>query len=123
MSVAVTPTATSNYTVTVSNGTCTAQATVGVSVSPCTGIEEVSSSDEFAVYPNPTNGIVNIAISNTLLNNLSIEVYDAVGKRVISEMLSKETASVNLNGLEDGIYFYKIINNGQDVKVGKLIKK
>lgn len=123
MSVTVSPTVTSNYTVTVSDGTCTAQATVGVSVSPCTGLEDLASVNEVAVYPNPTNGIVNIAITNGLLTNSSIEVYDAVGKLVLRETLSKQTSLFDLNRLEGGAYFYKIIHNSQPVKVGKLVKQ
>lgn len=123
MSVIVTPTVSSNYTVSVNDGTCTARATVSVTVNSCTGIEDLASVNEIAVYPNPTNGMVNIAINTELLNNSSIEVYNAVGKLVIREMLSKETTSVNLNGLEDGVYFYKVINNSQYVKIGKLIKQ
>lgn len=95
---------------------------MSVSVSPCTGIEDLDSATEISVFPNPTNGMVNIAITSELLNNSSIEVYDAVGKLVLREALSKQSTSVNLNRLEEGAYFYKIASNGQYVKVGKLIK-
>lgn len=124
MSTTVTPSATTVYTVTVSNGTCTAQTIVVVSVNPCTGIEEMASAGDIVVYPNPTHGLLNIAIMNESLNSLSIEVFDALGKQVLKETLTKASSSFNLNRLEDGVYFYKIIhNNSQYVKVGKLIKQ
>ena len=123
MSVTVTPTVATNYTVTVSNGTCTATATVSVNVNPCTGVKEVYASNGISIYPNPTNGIVHIAVTNELLENATIELYDAIGKLVIREVLSKETTTVNMNKLEDGVYFYKVISNNQDVKIGKLVKQ
>jgi hypothetical protein len=55
-----------------------------------------SVSNGINVYPNPTNGILNIAISSELAGNTSIEVYDALGKLVVKETLSTETNTISI---------------------------
>ncbi len=123
MTTSVTPTVTTVYTVTATEMGCSTDAFVTVNVSNCTGVKNAASSNGISVYPNPTNGIVNVSISTELNGNTTIEIYDALGKLVITEKLTKEITSVNTTKLEDGIYMFKIINNTQAVKVGRLIKQ
>ena len=123
MSVSVSPTVTSTYTVNVSNAAaCVASSTVMITVSPCTGIDEVLS-NSISVYPNPVNGVVNITLTSELAKHSSIEIYDAVGKVVIKQVLSNELNSINISNLNNGIYTYKVLNNSNSIKTGKLIKQ
>jgi hypothetical protein len=122
MSTSVTPTTTTTYTVTVTELGCSADAFVTVTVSNCNGVKELIANG-INVYPNPTNGILNISISSELAGNTSIEVYDAIGKLVIKETLSTETTTINTAKLTDGIYVFKVINNNQAIKIGKIVKQ
>ncbi len=121
VSVSVTPTVTTNYTVTVSNGTCTAKSSVGVTVNLCAGINELSAG-EISLYPNPNFGFVTIAFPDNLVN-ATVDIYDAIGKLVISEKLNKESNSINTSKLDNGIYIYKISNSSKTLKVGRIIKQ
>jgi hypothetical protein len=123
MTTSVTPTVATTYTVTVNDGNCEATTTVFVDVQTCTGIQTIASvSNGINVYPNPTNGILNIAISSELAGNTSIEVYDALGKLVVKETLTNETTTINTSKLTDGMYVYKVINNNKAIKIGKIVK-
>ena len=122
MTTAVTPTTTTDYTVTVTENGCSADAYVTVTVSNCNGVKELASNG-ISIYPNPTNSILNITISSELSGSTSIEVYDAVGKLVIKESLSTETTTINTSKLTDGIYVFKVINNNQAIKIGKIVKQ
>lgn len=122
ITTAVTPTSTTTYTVTVTELGCSADAFVTVTVSNCNGVKELIANG-ISVYPNPTNGVLNIAISSELAGNTSVEVYDAVGKLVIKETLSTETSTINTSKLTDGIYVFKIMNNNQAIKIGKIVKQ
>ena len=121
ITTAVTPTLTTTYTVTVTELGCSADAFVTVNVSNCNGVKELVANG-IAIYPNPTNGILNISISTELAGNTSIEVYDALGKLVIKDLLSSETTTLNTLKLIDGMYVYKIINNNKAIKIGKIVK-
>jgi hypothetical protein len=51
-----------------------------------------------------------------------IEMYDGLGKLVAREELTKTTTKVYMNKLEEGMYFYKIISDTKEMRVGKVIK-
>jgi hypothetical protein len=122
MTTSVTPTSTVTYTVTVTELGCSADAFVTVTVSNCNGVKELVANG-INIYPNPTNGILNIAISSELAGITSIEMYDAIGKLVIKETLSSETNTINTSKLTDGIYVFKIVSNNQAIKIGKIVKQ
>lgn len=123
MTTSVTPTVGTTYTVTVNDGNCDATATVFVDVQTCLGLNAVAAiSNGINVYPNPTNGILNITTTSELSGNTSIEVYDALGKLVIKETLTNEITTINTSKLEDGIYVYKVMNNNKAIKIGKIVK-
>jgi hypothetical protein len=122
MTTSVTPTTTTTYTVTVTELGCSADAFVTVTVSNCNGVKELVANG-ISIYPNPTNGILNISISSELAGNTSIEVYDAIGKLAIKETLSNDMNTINLSKLEDGIYVFRVINNNKAIKIGKVVKQ
>ena len=123
MTTSVSPTVTSTYTVNVSNAAgCTASSMVMVTVSLCTGVNEALA-NSISVYPNPNNGVVNINLTSELAKNASLEVYDALGKLVAKQVLANELNTINISNLENGIYVFKVLNNTNTVKIGKLIKQ
>ncbi len=123
LTTSVTPTVTTTYTFSASdNNGCAADALVTVTVNDCTGIKDLANSN-ISIYPNPTNGIVNIAISSELVEGTSIEVYDAIGKLVMKQNLTNDTNTINLSQVEDGMYMFKIMNNNRAIKIGKVVKQ
>ena len=123
MSVSVSPSVTSTYTVSVSNAAaCVASSTVIVTVSPCTGINEILE-NAVSVYPNPANGVINVDLTSELTKNSSLEVYDALGKLVVKQVLANELNSINISSLSNGVYTFKILNKAETIKTGKFIKQ
>lgn len=64
------------------------------------------------IYPNPTNGIVNLKSINNLNNQ--IELYDFLGNKLLS---LKRQGVVDLSNFDSGIYFIKMGN-----EINKIIK-
>ena len=123
MSVSVTPSVSSTYTVNVSNAAaCVATSTVLINVNACTEINEIFA-NSISVYPNPNNGIVNITLTSELSKNSTLEVYDAIGKLVVKHVLSNELNTINISNLDNGIYTFKVLNNVNTIKIGKLVKQ
>ncbi len=120
--IAVSPTVTTTYTITGVIGACTNSLTITQNVSACTGINEVLE-NSISVYPNPNNGILNISLTAEISKNSSLEVYDALGKLVVKQALLNELNSINFSNLDNGIYVFKVLNNTNAVKIGKLIKQ
>ncbi|MES2380352.1 MAG: T9SS type A sorting domain-containing protein [Bacteroidota bacterium] len=68
------------------------------------GVKSVTA-NTLKLYPNPTNGKVNIEFSNNILRN--IEIIDLSGK-TMKELVSSQTMnSVDVSDLKQGIYFVK----------------
>lgn len=77
---------------------------------------------EFGMYPNPANDRVYIQIDENLeFDILSIELFDMNGRRVIHNQTSTTQTSLNLDGLDKGIYVLKMTTRGEVVNTSKLI--
>ena len=101
------------YTVT-ENG-CANAASQIITVQSCLGIESnISSGFEnfYAIYPNPSDGIVNISFNNTYSDELIISIYDAIGKAVYCEKAKltnvENNKQINLKHLAKGLYYIKL---------------
>ena len=125
-SITVSPTATATYTVTGKTAGCPSIKTNTVSVTICSGvgIEENSNLQEVTVYPNPTNGEFNIAITNANFKELGVSVVNLLGKEVFNASYKNSATDfnkrVNLTDIAEGIYYIRL-SFGEIVKIKKLI--
>ena len=69
------------------------------------------------VYPNPSNGIINIELDTQ--NSFSIQVNDIVGKLITQKEINANT-TLDLQNLDAGIYFINIYND-EESRVVKVI--
>ncbi len=125
-SIVVSPTITTIYTATGSIGNCTNTAIYTQSVSACVGIDNINAiSTGVFIYPNPTDGIINIDFSNTnTLDKKTIQVLNTLGEIVLSlTVIDDKTVSLNLYGLAKGLYFINIIENNGVIKTQKIMKQ
>jgi hypothetical protein len=84
----------------------------------------VLSSDNFAqnslmVYPNPTKGFINIQS----LETVSVEVYDMIGKLILSKQIENEFQNLDLTNFPTGIYLLKATNTNGFTQTHKIIKE
>jgi hypothetical protein len=71
----------------------------------------ISEAINLSVYPNPSNGVVNISAEN--LNEAAMYyVYNAMGQMVASGEISSETTSLDLSSQANGMYLIKVVSNG-----------
>jgi len=75
---------------------------------------------ELSVYPNPTNNVWNVKTNNQVIN--SVQVFDILGKQVISFTPRMSEVSIDATGLNNGIYLAKITSDNGS-KTIKLIKE
>ena len=76
----------------------------------------------FTLYPNPTNGIITIALKDSSLMIDSLSVVDATGKTVYSKAVNHTDAVIDLTSLANGMYFVKL-KAGQEEKTVKVVKQ
>ncbi|MEI6820320.1 MAG: lamin tail domain-containing protein [Bacteroidota bacterium] len=85
------------------------------------GIKEYTS-ETYKVYPNPATNDVNIELNTVHNDDIYFQLYDLEG-RMLNEvsMKGKTKITVSRNGLQSGIYIYRISTNNSVEGAGKLI--
>ena len=96
------------YTVTVSDGTETASASVSFTVLDNTGVNEIDAA-KVSVYPNPASSMLTINGLNGFAN-LNVKIVNLQGQ-VVRE--ASNSLDINVSNIESGIYFIKIECDGQ----------
>ena len=89
------------------------------------GIKSLTSNEvETAIYPNPAENQVNIKIDESYaFNNLNVQVVDLTGRIVLDTQVNSAMSSLNVEGLEKGIYLVRITNGSETIHASKLILK
>ncbi len=87
------------------------------------GIDNINVGSDLGIYPNPVGENLFITIKENIAVIRSIEIYDLVGKKVMSKRLKPidSTQSIDVSMLSSGAYVLKIItvNSQQSLKIIK----
>ena len=80
----------------------------------------------FVIYPNPTDGTLNIGLSEEAVGQVRAQVYDVTGRIVIDQVLSvsaARTAQIDMGALVNGNYTVQLLTNNwvkaQQVQVAR----
>ena len=123
----LTPDSTYTYWVllTDTNTSCTRSDTILITVNYSSGFEDmdIELQSFIKLYPNPTNGIVNLEISQGN-EDMIIEVMDIIGQIIYSKQFeinnTKTIEQIDLSNITKGIYFIKIYT-GDIIKIEKVV--
>ncbi|RYG08198.1 MAG: T9SS type A sorting domain-containing protein, partial [Chitinophagaceae bacterium] len=85
------------------------------------GREDFVFNNYFTLYPNPTNGILNIT-SKQAIELQSISIYNVLGQMVVVVPNAKGVSNVDVSSLSVGNYFIKIISD-KGISNAKFIKQ
>lgn len=78
--------------------------------------------NSFAIYPNPATTILNIENNDVIITNISI--YDISGRLVYSDKsINSKVSTINIQNLNEGIYFINIMDEQDSVLTKRFIKK
>ena len=80
--------------------------------------QNLDSKTEISVFPNPSNGIFKIKSNK----NANLEIYDILGKQILTQNTSTGESNIDLSSCSSGIYFMKIISEEKEIKTLKIIK-
>ena len=101
------------------------------------GVPEVVSRQSSVVsYPNPTGGIVDFRLSMVDVRDVTLKIYDGLGREVatmLDEQLpaGEHTVEFDMSGLPAGIYFYRLTTDDRRLttddrrlttETGKIVK-
>jgi hypothetical protein len=81
------------------------------------GLNENKLDHEIAVFPNPTSGETTIEISGFVDNEATLEIYDMMGRKWLTEEMTASQnfaeSNVNLVGIPSGAYIARIVTKNQ----------
>lgn len=95
-------------------------------VLPSLGIENVVTSKDITIYPNPAvNGKVNVMLPENATGNWAYQVMDITGRAVTAGELQviggQRNVSVSLpNNMLPGVYIFRVLNNNAPAHTGIL---
>jgi hypothetical protein len=77
--------------------------------------------NNFKVYPNPANDIIQISAENSLLK--SVTICDIAGRVLLTKALSKQEESIDIGHFGKGMYLLKCEDKDGHVFVSKVMKE
>lgn len=84
----------------------------------------IPSLNDFNLYPNPAQNVVNVAFNSPAIENISIRIFDIVGKTILMNEVGVTTGenkfNFDLSNFNKGIYFVEM-NTSTERIVKKLI--
>lgn len=92
-------------------------------ISVVVGIEQAGFSNFYClVYPNPATDLLTLEIETTDNENLIFQLYDLMGKLLLSERVTAIKTSISMANLAPSTYFLKVTDNQKVSKIFKVVK-
>ncbi|MFN5372048.1 MAG: PKD domain-containing protein, partial [Bacteroidia bacterium] len=102
-----------SYTITLvaSSASCGSD-TFAVNIELSVGIGSIEGVDMIQLYPNPTEGNVNLSFNSLLAQSFEVRITDAVGRLIESDNVNNYTGkyakTYSLEYLADGVYTFTV---------------
>ena len=84
--------------------------------------DNIFSTIKLSVYPNPSDGLINIQHNSNKDLILNISVTDLTGKILYVNEFSEKLMQINLTDLSKNVYFLNITNQQKIIKTFKIVK-
>lgn len=84
-----------------------------------TDINENIPENILIIYPNPSNGI--IELSNTKYKIQNLKVYDVIGQEILTQVQNSQHINIDLSTQNKGIYFVKLTDENNNVVDKKIV--
>lgn len=92
-------------------------------ISVVLGIDEVHINLSLTAYPNPTTDMLTLEISDFNSESLNYQFYDINGRVIDAKEITSEKTNIETSNIAPAIYFLKIAQKSNIIKIFKIIKK
>ena len=86
------------------------------------GINEEYKHNGFTIFPNPTNNLINLEVSEPIdADKMKIEIVDMLGKSVLTqELVLQKSLTIDVSQLSPAIHYLKI-SGKKDFETAKFV--
>ncbi|GIV28537.1 MAG: hypothetical protein KatS3mg027_2351 [Bacteroidia bacterium] len=96
-----------------------------ISISPASGINELTPLSNLSSFPNPAKDKLNFTFNSQTSEIIQLQILDLTGKLVkfssIESKAGSNSFSLDISELENGIYFYSLSNKDHIILTNKFI--
>ncbi len=85
------------------------------------GIINTSAFSEIQLYPNPTNGVINITLNGDIPQETYLKIVDTSGRLINIYQLGKNENQIDLSALKAGNYFYQVCLEREIISSGTFV--
>lgn len=85
------------------------------------GIASISA-DNIKVYPNPANDYIYIKNTHKYIQIQQVQLFDLLGKQLLSQNVNESTHKLELSSLPKGIYMLKVSTHNTTIITMKIVK-
>jgi len=77
------------------------------------GVSQIKADDRLTVFPNPTDGIINITTASEQAETYTLEIINSQGTILLKTTFTEKRLIINLDAYPKGIYYIKIYSKYQ----------
>ncbi|MDL2309210.1 T9SS type A sorting domain-containing protein [Bacteroidales bacterium OttesenSCG-928-C03] len=96
-------------------------------MAPKSLLSETPSSDSgnpaIQVFPNPVDDNLTVFIPELPEGGVIFQLFDAVGRGMLAQSITEHHSTINLSALSQGLYYYRVLNDGISMGGGKVVKR
>ncbi|MBV1923514.1 MAG: T9SS type A sorting domain-containing protein, partial [Flavobacteriaceae bacterium] len=87
------------------------------------GVNDFENGINFILYPNPNNGLLNLELNSTIVNDFEVRIVNQIGAIIFMKQINVSDASefaFDLSGLANGMYYF-ILNSDKQNYAEKIL--
>lgn len=69
--------------------------------------QDFTLNNDFSISPNPSSSIIRLVLPSSVKNNVKVQVYDVLGKKIYSS-LYQVNSKINVSNWASGVYLFKV---------------
>lgn len=89
--------------------------------STLSGINEADGEVHYSLFPNPSNGVVNLRFESE--GDYAVSVYNSTGQLVLANETKTIFSQIDLSAFDAGMYFISIVDADGNKTTGKIMKQ
>ena len=91
-------------------------------VSVVSDVEEPAFNGNISIYPNPTQNMLTLSVTNNETAEMSYSLFDIKGQLITSQKLSGNQTNIQLTDFAASTYIIKVMSQNTELKSFRIIK-